>query len=46
MPILRDDAQRVERRRRTQDRADIVRIGDLIEDNDEAQRRDVVDAEA
>ena len=29
--VLRDDAERIERRRRAQDRADIVRIGHLIE---------------
>jgi len=36
VPVLRDHAQGVERRRGAQDRADIVRIGDLIEDEQRA----------
>ncbi len=32
--VLRDDRRRIERRRRAQHRADIVRIGDLVEDNE------------
>ena len=31
MAVLRDDPDRAERRRRAQDRADIMRIGDLVE---------------
>ena len=34
--ILRDDRGRIERRRRAQHRTDIVRIGDLIEDDQRA----------
>ena len=31
VPVLGDDAERVERRRRAQDRADIVGVGDMVE---------------
>ena len=36
MPVLRDDAQRVERRRRPQDRADIMRVRHLVQHQDRA----------
>jgi hypothetical protein len=36
VPVLRDDAERIESGGRAQDRADVVRIGNLVEHNERA----------